>query len=175
MRKLILSVAALSFITLLSLNLSAEEKKAETFLVHLKTSLDKDDAQICVAYNIMWAALEEGYNVKVLVDADAVNTYKIGWRGKDDIEAYKIPENLRQALSKQFEVPVETVPKTYGEFLLMLKDRGVEFYINTGFLIVSGIGVPDDPLKKISNRFFKPVTLKEMVKMRTGAKYYMAY
>lgn len=68
-----------------------------------------------------------------------------------------------------------TVPKTYGEFLLMLKDRGVEFYINNGFLIVSKIGAPDDPLKKVSNKFFMPVTLKEIVKMRTGAKYYMAY
>jgi hypothetical protein len=70
---------------------------------------------------------------------------------------------------------LDVVPKTYGDFLMMLKDRGVEYYINTGFLIVSKIGTPDDPLKKISNKFFKPVTLKEMVKMRTEAKYYMVY
>jgi hypothetical protein len=152
---------------------AAEEK--ETFLIHLKTSLKKDDAQICVAYNVMWAALEEGHKVKVLVDADAINTYKMGWGGKDDIEGYKIPEHLRQALSKQFNVSPETVPKTYGDFLKMLKDRGVEYYINTGFLIVSKIGTPDDPLEKVSNKFFKPVTLKEMVKLRTEAKYYMAY
>jgi hypothetical protein len=152
---------------------AAEEK--ETFLIHLKTSLKKDDAQICVAYNVMWAALEEGHDVKVLVDADAINTYKMGWGGKDDIEEYKIPENLRQALSKQFNVSLDMVPKTYGDFLTMLKDRGVEYYINTGFLIVSKIGTPDDPLKKISNKFFKPVTLKEIVQMRTDAKYYMAY
>jgi len=152
---------------------ASEEK--ETFLIHLKTSLKKDDAQICVAYNVMWAALEEGHRVKVLVDADAANTYKMGWGGKDDIEGYKIPENLRLALSKQFDVSLDTVPKTYGGFLTMLNDKGVEFYINTGFLIVSKIGSPDDPLKKVSNKFFKPVTLKEMVKMRTDAKYYMAY
>ncbi|HDZ00980.1 MAG TPA: hypothetical protein ENH52_05915 [Nitrospirae bacterium] len=147
----------------------------ETFLIHLKTSLQKDDAQICVAYNMMWAALEEGYDVKVLVDADAINTYKIGWRGKDDIEDYDIPDNLRQALSKQFDVSLESVPGTYGAFLLNMKERGVEFYINTGFLMVSKIGTPDDPLKKVSNKFFKPVTLKEMVELRTDAKYYMAY
>ena len=123
----------------------------------------------------MWAALGEGHKVKVLVDADAINTYKLGWGGKDDIEEYKIPENLRQALSKQFNVSLESVPKTYGDFLLMLKDRCVEYYIKTGFLIVSKIGTPDDPLKKVSNKFFKPITLKEIVKMRTEAKYYMAY
>ena len=147
----------------------------EIFLVHLKTSLKKDDAQICVAYNIMWAALEEGYKVKVLVDADAINTFKVGWNGKDDIEGYKIPENLRQALSTQFGVNLDQVPKTYGDFLMMLKERGVEFYINSGFLIVSKIGTPSDLLAKVSAKFFKPVTLKEMVKLRTGAKYYMAY
>ena len=147
----------------------------ETFLVHLKTSLKKDDAQICVAYNVMWAALEEGYNVKVLVDADAINTFKVGWGGKDDIEEYKIPENLRQALAKQFDMPLTEVPKTYGGFLKRLKEKGVQFYINTGFLMVSKIGTPDDPLKKVSNKFFTPISLKEMVKLRTEATYYMAY
>jgi hypothetical protein len=147
----------------------------DTFLVHLKTSLKKDDAQICVAYNMMWAALDEGFKVKVLVDADAINTFKVGWRGSDDIEGYKIPENLRQALAKQFRTSLDKVPKTYGDFLLMLKDRGVEFYINSGFLIVSKIGTPDNLLDKVSNKFFKPVTLKEMVRIRTEAKYYMAY
>jgi hypothetical protein len=59
-------------------------------------------------------------------------------------------------LSKQFNVSLESVPKIYGDFLLMLKERGIEFFINTGFLIVSKIGTPDDPLKKVSNKFFKP-------------------
>jgi hypothetical protein len=99
----------------------------------------------------------------------------MGWKGKDDIEGYKIPENLRKTLSTQFEVSLDNVPKTYGDFLMMLKDRGVEFYINTGFLIVSKIGTPDDLLGKISAKFFKPITLKEMVRLRTEAKYYMAY
>jgi hypothetical protein len=174
MRKLIyIPIIILALVLSPALLLAGEEK--ETFLIHLKTSLKKDDAQICVAYNVMWAALEEGHRVKVLVDADAINTYKMGWSGKDDIEGYKIPEHLRQALSKQFAVSLDTVPKTYGDFLIMLKDRGVEYYINTGFLIVSKIGTPDNPLEKVSNKFFKPITLKEMVKMRTGAKYYIAY
>jgi hypothetical protein len=43
--------------------------------VHLKTSLKHDDAQICVAYNAIWAALEEGLEVNVLVDADAYFVY----------------------------------------------------------------------------------------------------
>ncbi len=147
----------------------------ETFLVHLKTSLKKDDAQICVAYNVIWAALEEGYKVKVLVDADAINTFKLGWRGKDDIENFKIPERLRVALAEQFSVALDTIPKTYGEFISMLNDKGAEFFINSGFLIVSKIGTPEDLLGKVSAKFFKPVTLKEMVRLRGEADIYMAY
>ena len=55
----------------------------------------------------MWAALEEGYKVQVLVDADAINTFKVGWKVKNDIEEYKIPENLRQALATQFKVNLD--------------------------------------------------------------------
>ena len=173
MKKQVISSIIIGLFLILPLAVAAAGQ--ETFLVHLKTSLKKDDAQICVAYNIMWAALEEGYNVKVLVDADAINTFKVGWGGKDDIEGYKIPENLRQALAKQFNMVLAEVPKTYGSFLNRLKEKGVQFYINTGFLMVSKIGTPDDPLKKVSNKFFTPVTLKEMVKLRTEANYYMAY
>jgi hypothetical protein len=153
--------------------LAAAQK--ETFLVHLKTSLKKDDAQICVAYNVIWAALEEGYKVKVLVDADAINTFKIGWLGKDDIAAYKVPLRLRDALADQFSVTLDKVPGTYGEFLTMLHDKGAEFYINSGFLIVSKIGTSEDLLGKISAKFFIPVTLKEMVELRTEADNYVAY
>jgi len=174
MKKLLILTIAIIFLFATPFGSLADTGK-DVFLIHLKTSLKKNDAQICVAYNIMWAALEEGYRVKVLVDSDAINTYKVGWGGKDDIEEYKIPENLRKALAGQFKVGLENVPKTYGDFLDMLKDKGVEFYINTGFLIVSKIGTPDNLLRKVSAKFFKPVTLKEMVKLRASAKYYMAY
>jgi hypothetical protein len=78
-------------------------------------------------------------------------------------------------LATQFGVSIENIPNTYGDYLRMLKDRGVEFYINTGFIIVSKIGGADNLLEKISAKFFKPVTLKEMVQLRTEAKYYMVY
>jgi len=168
-------IATLFVVLCLLLPMVAVSANQEVFLVHLKTSLKQDDAQICVAYNIIWAAVEEGYNVKVLVDADAINTFKVGWLGKDDIEGYKIPETLRQELATQFAIPLAEVPKTYGDFLVTLKDKGVQFYVNTGFLMVSQIGTPDDPLKKVSQKFFQPITLKEMVKLRAGANYYMAY
>ena len=174
MKKLLVLTIATIFLFAAPFGSMADTGK-EVFLIHLKTSLKKDDAQICVAYNIVWAALEEGYKVKVLVDADAINTYKVGWGGKDDIEKYKIPENLREAISTQFEVNLGSVPKTYGEYLTLLKDKGVDFYINSGFLIVSKIGTPENLLDKVSAKFFKPITLMEMVELRTQTDYYMAY
>jgi hypothetical protein len=171
---LILSLLVFT-VALIAPPVPAHGAEPEAFLIHLKTSLKKDDAQICVAYNVIWAALEEGYKVKVLVDADAINTFKVGWFGKDDIEKYNIPERLRKELAEQLSVPLSEVPGTYGEFLDMLHEKGAEFYINTGFLIVSKIGTPGDPLKKVSAKFFTPVTLKEMVRMRADADHYIVY
>ncbi len=172
----LLTVSLLVFaVVLIAPPVPAFGAEPETFLVHLKTSLKKDDAQICVAYNVVWAALEEGYKVKVLVDSDAINTFKVGWFGKDDIEKFRIPERLRKELAEQFSAPLNKVPRTYGEFLNILDKKGAEFYINTGFLIVSKIGTPADPLKKVSAKFFTPVNLKEMVRMRAEADHYMAY
>ncbi len=152
----------------------AEEGK-EVFLIHLKTSLDHDDSQICVAYNMIWAALEEGFGVKVLVDADAVNTFKIGWLGKDDIEDFDLPLRLRKSLSEQFNVPLEEVPEKYGPFLEMLKKKGAVFYINSAFLVLAKIEKRMGSVENISAKFFKPVTIKEMVELRKSADYYMAY
>ena len=146
-----------------------------TMLIHLKTSLKRDDAQICVAYNAIWAALEDGLKVKVLVDADAVNTYKIGLFGKDDIEGYKLPENMRQTLALQFNVPLEKVPKVYGEYLKILKQKGAEFYINEEMLITAGIAREPGDLSRISAKFFKPVTMPELIQLRMNAEAYLVY
>jgi len=100
---------------------------------------------------------------------------KTGWLGKDDIEGYKIPGVLRKALAVQFKVKLENVPETYGEFLLMLKDRGADFYINTGFLIVLKNRYTSRAIGENFSKIFKPISLNEMVKLRTEATYYMAY
>ncbi len=168
-------IALLSAVLLMFSSAGLYAANGDTMLFHLKTGLKHDDAQICVAYNAIWAALDEGLKVKVLVDADAINTFKIGWRGKDDIEDYKIPENLRQALAGQFSTPVSKVPKTYGHFLNQLHDKGAKFYINSAFLVVAKIEDQLGTVDNISAKFFQPVSLKEMIRLRTGADYYMVY
>lgn len=155
-----------------------EQKQTQTqktFLIHLKTSLDKDDAQLCVAYNMVWAALKKGYRTEVLIDASALDTFKKGWTGKDDIEDYRIPKSLRAEIARQFGIPAAATPSTYGEYLKLLHREGAVFYVNRAYLIVAGIGTPEEPLKKASMPFFKPVSLAEMADIRARADYYLAY
>lgn len=150
----------------------AQEKK---ILVHMKTDLGKDDAQICVAYNIIWASIENGYKVNVLIDASAVNTYKKGWFGKDKLEGYKMPESLRIELSKQFNVDLINIPKTYGDYLKLLHEKGAKFYINGAMLVVSGISDKFGDTSKLSTDLFVPIDLKKMVDLVKEADKYIAY
>jgi hypothetical protein len=144
-------------------------------LVHIKTDLAKDDAQICVAYNVIWAAIEKGYKVNVLIDASAVNTYKKNWRGKNKLEEYKIPENLRKELSKQFNIALTNIPKTYGEYLNFLHRKGAKFYINGAMLVVSGISKTYGDIEHISADFFTPVSIGEMINLVEQSDKYIAY
>ncbi|MBW2148694.1 MAG: hypothetical protein JRI22_16895 [Deltaproteobacteria bacterium] len=172
--RLIITVIFLTSFVLMPVWVDAGNEEKNT-LIHIKTSLKRDDAQICVAYNVIWAALESGMKVNVLIDADAVNTFKVGWRGKDDIEGYKLPANLRSRLAEEFGLSLESIPKNYGEYLHLLRDKGARFYINGEMLLVAGISKQFGDLEKISAKFFKPVTLKEMFTLMTGADYYLVY
>ena len=172
-RALVFKMLLISVIVLLPSLTFAQEKSS--ILFHLKTSLDHDDAQICVAYNEIWAAVEENLEVNVLIDADAINTYKIGWRGKDDLESYKLPENLRKTLSKQFKLSLEKIPHTYGQYLSFLHDQGVHFYINGAMLVVAGVENDISSIENISAKFFKPIGLREMIKLRITSNFYVVY
>lgn len=154
---------------------TSTKETRETLLVHLKTGLKHDDAQICVAYNVIWAALDAGLDVDVFVDADAVNTFKQGWRGKDSIEGFPLPERLRKTLAEQFNVDITDVPQSYGDFLDMLHKKGARFYINSTFLVLAKIEGSLGAVENISAEFFKPITIKQMLALRIRADYYMVY
>jgi len=175
------SLMTLIFALFLPLQLmAAQGEQSGRLFVHLKTSLKQDDAQICVAYNMIWAALKQGLAVDVVVDADGINTFKTGWfSDNDSIQDYKIPENLRTALSAQLDVPLNQIPETYGDYLIKLHKEGARFYVNKGFLIVAGIAPePDKDMGKIADyakKIFKPVSLKEMLNLRRQADFDYTY
>jgi hypothetical protein len=59
--------------------LGTQQASAANILIHMKTSLALDDAQICAVPNIAWAAVKAGHKVTILVDASAVTSVTKGF------------------------------------------------------------------------------------------------
>lgn len=123
----------------------AQEVATKPILIHMKTSLAEDDAQICAVPNVAWSAVKAGHKVIILVDASAVTsvTKGFGWFrrliGSDStgLDRAALPERERQSLSEQMGVPLEQVPHQYGEYFDFLKNKlGVQIYGNQTMMLL---------------------------------------
>ncbi|GAB4252266.1 hypothetical protein [Deferrisoma sp.] len=153
---------------------AAQTPAAEnTFLIHAKTSLKLDDAQICAVPNVAWAALQKGYRVVILFDASGVTAIKKGGLFGGDrtpLDKAELPERERRSLSEQLGVPLERVPADYGAYVRLLKEKyGVELYANRTMMLLYKI--PEDRIDPA----VKPVGLAEMIRLFEGANVYVAY
>jgi len=109
------------------------------FLFHVKTSLEKDDAQICVVPNVAWAALKKGHEVTLLFDASAVTSVKKGGffdSTTTPMDEADLPERERKALAKQFDFPIKQIPHNYGEYLKFIKEKGAKLFINGTMMLL---------------------------------------
>jgi len=150
----------------------AAEETGKTFLIHAKTSLKIDDAQICAVPNVAWTALGKGYAVTVLFDASGVTALKKGglFRGdKSPLDKAALPERERQSLSKQMNAPLETIPHDYGEYIRFLKQKGVRLYANRTMMLLYKIG--DQEIEQAVT----PISLAEVMKLFETADIYVAY
>lgn len=147
-------------------------------LIHMKTSLAQDDAQICAVPNVAWTAVKAGHKVTILVDASAVTsvTKGFGWFRKligsesTALDRAGLPERERQSLSEQMGVPLEQVPHNYGEYFDFLKNKlGVEIYGNQTMMLLYKI----DPARVASA--VTPVPLERMVQLITSADKVIVY
>ncbi len=129
-----------------------EQAATSRILIHMKTSLARDDAQICAVPNVAWAAVKAGHQVTILVDASAVTsvTKGFGWfrglMGSDStaLDRAALPERERRSLSEQMGVPIEQIPHNYGEYFDFLKNKlGVEIYGNQTMMLLYQI----DPVR----------------------------
>ncbi|OQW35736.1 MAG: hypothetical protein A4E20_09120 [Nitrospira sp. SG-bin2] len=169
MWRTISSLVLLAVITLFTSNfVQAQQATPARILVHMKTSLTLDDAQICAVPNVAWAAVKAGYAVTILVDASAVTsvTKGFGWFrgliGSDStaLDRAGLPERERQSLSEQMGIPLEQVPHNYGEYFDFLKNRlGVEIYGNQTMMLLYKI----DPARVSSS--VTPIPLNKMVEL----------
>lgn len=139
----LVTTLALALAALPSAHASAGGDK---ILIHVKTALSVDDAQICAVPNVAWAALEAGNDVTLLFDASAVTsvTKGWGWRGwfgaeSTPMDRAGLPERERRSLSEQLGYPLDEIPHDYGEYLRFLKDKGVKLYINKTMTVLYDI------------------------------------
>lgn len=113
----------------------APELKGKKIVFHIKTGLDQDDSQICVGFNVIFAALEAGSDVTVLFDAGALLDLTAK---KHNLESTGVPLRLKKLIAAQMNQPLEQMPNTYKEYLDLLQRRGASVYANTAMLIVTG-------------------------------------
>ena len=161
-----------------SAGLGVQQASAANFLIHMKTSLALDDAQICAVPNVAWAAVKAGHKVTILVDASAVTsvTKGFGWFRKlvgsesTALDRASLPERERQSLSEQMGVPLEQVPHNYGEYFDVLKQKlGVDIYGNQTMMLLYNI----DPAQVADS--VTPVPLAKMVDLFASADRVIAY
>ncbi len=151
--------------------------EAAHILIHMKTSLAEDDAQICAVPNVAWALTQAGHQVKILVDASAVTsvTKGYGWiaglfrSDSTALDRAVLPNRERQSLAEQMHVPIEEVPHDYGEYFRLLKAKGVEIYGNQTMMLLYQI----DPSR--IDAVVIPIPLKEMVELFSSTDRIVVY
>ncbi len=162
----------LSFFLVAGTIVEAQQATPSRILIHMKTSLAEDNAQICAVPNVAWAAVKAGHNVTILVDASAVTsvTKGFGWFrgliGSDStaLDRAALPERERQSLSDQMDVPLEQVPYNYGEYFDFLRNKlGVEIYGNRSMMLLYQI----DPGRVASS--VTPIQLERIVQLFDSA------
>ncbi len=179
MWRTISTMVVLAFLALFTPSFAlAQQATPARILIHMKTSLALDDAQICAVPNVAWAAVKAGHKVTILVDASAVTsvTKGFGWFRKlvgsesTALDRAGLPERERQSLSEQMGVPLEQVPHNYGEYFDVLKNKlGVEVYGNQTMMLLYNI----DPAR-IANSV-TPVPLARMVDVFASADRVIVY
>ena len=156
----------------------AEQATASGILIHMKTSLAEDDAQMCAVPNVAWAAVKAGHKVTILVDASAVTsvTKGFGWfrhiigSETSALDRATLPERECQSLSEQMGAPLEQVPHNYGEYFEFLKQKlGVEIYGNRTMMLLYKI----DPGRVTSS--VTPIQLEKMVRLFEAADWIIVY
>jgi len=156
----------------------AQEVTPKRFLIHMKTSLALDDAQICAVPNVAWATVKAGHKVAILVDASAVTsvTRGFGWfrrlLGSEStaLDRAGLPERERQSLAEQMGVPLEQIPHNYGGYFEFLKNKlGVEIYGNQTMMRLYKI----DPARVASA--VTPIPLDKMVDLFASAERVIVY
>lgn len=169
MRRAILTFVILLFLPAAAL---AGSDTPKTFLIHVKSSLNRHDARTVVMPHVAVAALLQGYKVIILFDDEGVRAIRIGhWYGghTTPLDKTPLPEEELRSLSARLGVPPTSIPDNYGDFLRFLKGKGVELLANKVAMDLRNIG---------GDRFdhaVTPVAIEKMVELFERAAVTVAY
>jgi hypothetical protein len=171
-----LCVAVLTLLTVYT-TVKADQTLPQHILIHMKTSLAEDDAQICAVPNVAWAMVKAGHRVTILVDASAVMsiTKGFGWFRRlvhsdtTALDRASLPERERVSLAKQMDVPLEEIPHQYGEYFAFLKKLGVNMYGNRTMMLLYNIDLQDVAPE------VTPIALNQMVELFHSADRIVVY
>ena len=179
MNQRIMSLIVGMFATVMfSVGVGVKEASSANILIHMKTSLALDDAQICAVPNVAWAAVKAGHKVTILVDASAVTSVTKGFGffrrlvGSDStaLDRAGLPERERRSLAEQMGLSLEQIPHNYGEYFDFLKTNlGVEIYGNQTMMLLYEI----DPARVAAA--VTPIPLEKMVGLFVSADRVIAY
>lgn len=168
--------AVIAFFTWLS-PAEAQQTVPQRILIHMKTALSLDDAQICAVPNVAWAAVKAGHKVTILVDASAVTsvTKGFGWFNgmfrpdSTALDRAALPERERESLAEQMGMPLEQIPHNYGEYFDFLKKLGIEVYGNRTMMLLYKI----DPAHVAAS--MTSIPLERMVQLFISADRILVY
>jgi len=167
-------VSLLCFVTVHDLQAQAEAVETKTVFIHLTDNFKKNDGPVCVAFNVAWAARQQGYAVELFFDQDAAYGIKQWEPGKTDLSIYDLPDDLKDLLVKSFGVDRESLPKNYQDYLKLLHDQGVSITVN-GFW--NALTKVEKNIKGTKNilAYVTPLTLQEMIEHRAGSDVYLKF
>lgn len=146
----------------------APQLQGKKIVFHVKTGLEQDDSQICVGFNIIFAAIEAGADVSILFDAGAI----LDLHG--NLEATGVPVRLQKVIAYQMNLPVDQMPGNYKQYLELLHRRGAKVYANTAMLIVTGDATQVQQ-KIPSYEFVEPVTYARVAALLSQADSVVVY
>lgn len=113
MRRALLSIMTLLFISACPIFAFGESGATKMFLIHVKNPMTKHDARTVFIPHLALNALQQGYKVVILFDDDGVPAIRIGaWYGghTTPLDKTALPAEERRALSALLGVPDSSLP-----------------------------------------------------------------
>jgi hypothetical protein len=173
--KNILIAVVLVFSTLAALPQAHSSPKGKKVLVHVVSNIKKEDGPPCVAFDVAYANLMAGNRVEMFFDADAAwNLKRTETDGKNDLDRYDVPADLKQLVFAEFKNDEIQKLKNFGEFLALLSKKGAIISVNGTWNVLTSIE-KEIKGKSTMPSFVEPLTLREMVEHVNAAERYYRY